>query len=72
MPAPVRDTWAHQVTKSNHPAKIKTQTQTHEIKPQNLDPWTKTHKIKSPRRQTLPPYRQQHFKGEVDFVSSGV
>ena len=33
---------------------------------------TQTHKIKSPRCQALPPYRRQHFEGEVDFVSSGV
>ena len=33
---------------------------------------TQTHKIKSPRRQALPPYRRQHSEGEVDFVSSGI
>ena len=31
-----------------------------------------SHKIKSPRRQTLPPYRRQHSVGEVDFMSNGV
>ena len=36
------------------------------------DPQTQTHKIKSPHHQALPPFRWQHSKGKVDFMSNGV